>query len=116
MRAPKPARLSHQTKYSAGFGSAASRLRLVSEAGILTPTVNFGSISEASGRKQAERDGNASQLIYISYNILASYRQRTETAGNAYRYVDIVGVTGSIPVAPTIPFGDLARRLLLSPK
>ena len=25
-----------------------------------------------------------------------------ETPGNVYRYVDIVGVTGSIPVAPTI--------------
>jgi hypothetical protein len=36
--------------------------------------------------------------------------QRGETPGNTLAYVDIVGVTGSIPVAPTIAFMDSSRN------
>jgi hypothetical protein len=35
----------------------------------------------------------------------ASVKRARSSAGE--HYVDIVGVTGSIPVAPTIPFNDL---------
>jgi hypothetical protein len=34
-------------------------------------------------------------------------KKRPATAGTPTDYVDIVGVTGSIPVAPTIPFSKL---------
>src|ERR1051325_7531191 len=63
----------------------------------------MGSIWEAGERKQAEANGNLPPLISSYVTDFTAFQQRAETSGKIYRYVDIVGVTGSIPVAPTSP-------------
>jgi hypothetical protein len=48
------------------------------------------------------RQGDATQISHFQ-----SIRKQLAVAGNPFSYVDIVGVTGSIPVAPTTLFNRI---------
>src|SRR5216683_2373669 len=98
MRAPNPASLSHHTKNSVFRGFAASSAVFVS-AMIdlhLAYRKHIG-----SNRKQTSR--NCRQHVATDISIFQRSEKPSATPGNASAYVDIVGVTGSIPVAPTRP-------------
>jgi hypothetical protein len=61
-----------------------------------------GSTWEANGKQLAAGYGKSMREIKLQPLILAPFLKLAETSGNTLSYVDIVGVTGSIPVAPTM--------------
>src|SRR6266478_5212447 len=103
MRAPNPASLSHHTKNSAFRGFAASRAVFVRA---ITTSGWPNRKHTGSNRKQTSR--NFRQHVATDNSLSQGFRKLSATPGNLSAYVDIVGVTGSIPVAPTSFYDRLA--------
>src|SRR6516165_5693851 len=111
MRAPKPGVWPHQMKRSFSPAISASRTRFVRR--IELP---FATASQQPESNRNQTPGNSRQLSAVLcggriliFNTLRSSRQLGDTTGKRSFYVDIVGVTGSIPVAPTIFFNRLGH-------
>jgi hypothetical protein len=62
----------------------------------------MGSKWEANGKQQEAIRRKPCRALSSQTVDSVEFRQADENPGNCLAYVDIVGVTGSIPVAPTI--------------
>src|SRR5437870_11206714 len=96
MRAPNPASLSHHTKNSVFRGFAASSAVFVSAMIDLRLAYR-----KHIGSNRKQTSGNCRQRVARDISMFQRFRKPSATSGNVSTYVDIVGVTGSIPVAPT---------------